>query len=100
MFFTMTKSKLLLLECTRLQLSGVARFSDGTIAEPDIPLVITIEDENDNPPYFEMHRGNITEQSKKGVSTIKAKKWFCPAKNCCFFFFCFILFVCHPKEKQ
>lgn len=73
-FMIMTKSKLLLLECSCLQLSGVARFSDGTIAEPDIPLVITIEDENDNPPYFEMHSGNITERSKKGISTIPKEK--------------------------
>lgn len=64
----------------------MARFSDGTIAEPDIPLVITIEDENDNPPYFEIHIGNITEQSKKGMSTVKANKRACPAEKCHFYF--------------
>lgn len=84
----MTQSKLLLLECPCLQLSGVARFSDGSIAEPDIPLVITIEDENDNHPYFELHSGNIAEQSKKGISMFKAKKRVCPAEK--IFFICLI----------
>lgn len=90
----MTQSKLLLLECPCLQLSAVARFSDGSIAEPDIPLVITIEDENDNPPFFELHSGNITERSKKGMSTFKAKKRVCPAEK--IFFICLI----DQKDKQ
>lgn len=66
----------------------MARFSDGTIAEPDIPLIVTIEDENDNPPYFEMHVANISEGSKKGASTDNNK------------IATFILFDCHPKGKQ
>lgn len=89
---TMTKLKCLFLECSHLQLSGVARFSDGTIAEPDIPLVVTIEDQNDNPPYFEMHSGNITERSKKGRSKIKGFVLLNIAS--------FILFYCHAKKKQ
>lgn len=63
----------------------MARFSDGSIAEPDIPLVITIEDENDNPPYFELHTGNITERSQKGALTIIIAN-----QQKCFFLICLI----------
>lgn len=50
-----------------LQLTGVAKYIDGSTAEPDIPLTVTILDQNDNPPYFELHTGNITEASKEGA---------------------------------
>lgn len=45
---------------------GVAIFANGSLAESEIPLVVTVLDENDNPPYFELHSGNITEASKQG----------------------------------
>lgn len=34
------------------QLTGVARFRNGTVAEERIDLRIEVEDENDNPPVF------------------------------------------------
>lgn len=55
-----------------MQITGVAKYTDGTMAEPDIPLAVTIVDLNDNPPYFELHTGNITEASKEGTATLKA----------------------------
>ncbi|KAK2908364.1 hypothetical protein Q8A73_009437 [Channa argus] len=48
-------------------LTGSAIFTNGTTAEADIPLMVTILDQNDNAPYFELHTGNITEASKKGT---------------------------------
>lgn len=55
-----------LLNVKLVQISGVAKFANGSMAEPEIPLAVTILDENDNPPYFELHSGNITEASKQG----------------------------------
>lgn len=52
-----------------MQLTGVAKYTDGTLAEDNIPLTVTILDMNDNPPYFEMHTGNITESSKEGTAS-------------------------------
>lgn len=34
------------------QLTGVARFNNGTVAEGKIDLRFDVEDENDNPPVF------------------------------------------------
>lgn len=51
-----------------MQLTGIAKYGDRTTAEDDIPLTITVLDQNDNPPYFELHTGNITEGSKEGRS--------------------------------
>ncbi|KAM6962567.1 desmoglein-2.1-like [Aplochiton taeniatus] len=48
-------------------LNGVARYKNGSMAEERIPLQVTVLDENDNPPYFELHTGNITEMSKEGT---------------------------------
>ncbi|TKS74173.1 Desmoglein-2 Cadherin family member 5 HDGC [Collichthys lucidus] len=48
-------------------LTGVAKYTDGSLAEDNIPLTVTILDMNDNPPYFEMHTGNVTESSKEGT---------------------------------
>lgn len=53
-----------------IQITGVAKYTNGTPAEPDIPLTVTILDMNDNPPYFELHSGNITEGSKEGTVTL------------------------------
>ncbi|XP_055364427.1 desmoglein-2.1-like isoform X2 [Betta splendens] len=46
-------------------LTGIAKYRDGTTAEDDIPLTITVLDQNDNAPYFELQTGNITEASKE-----------------------------------
>uniref|UniRef100_A0A3P8U4L9 Si:ch73-74h11.1 n=1 Tax=Amphiprion percula TaxID=161767 RepID=A0A3P8U4L9_AMPPE len=46
-------------------LTGVARYANGTPAEDDIPLTVIVLDQNDNPPYFELHTGNISESSKE-----------------------------------
>ncbi|KAK1887323.1 Desmoglein-2 [Dissostichus eleginoides] len=56
-------------------LTGVARFKDGKKAEDDVPLTFRVLDQNDNPPYFELQMGNITEESKPGsvVMQIKGK---------------------------
>lgn len=48
-------------------LTGVARYTNGTPAEENIPLTVTVLDENDNAPYFELHTGNISECSKEGT---------------------------------
>ncbi|XP_062419458.1 desmoglein-2-like protein [Pungitius pungitius] len=45
-------------------LTGIAKFKDGTRAEEEIPLTITVLDQNDNPPRFERHSGNVKEASK------------------------------------
>lgn len=56
-----------------MQLTGIAKYRDGTTAEDDIPLTITVLDQNDNAPYFELHTGNITEGSKEGSAKLKTK---------------------------
>lgn len=103
-----------LLNVQLVQISGVAKFADGSMAEPEIPLVITILDENDNPPHFEFHSGNITEASEHGSARpfgnsfvlLEKKK-----KNCIFFsipfhtFFSGIIYVIafqhvHVSKKQ
>ncbi|XP_071342908.1 uncharacterized protein [Trachinotus anak] len=48
-------------------LTGSAKYRDGRTAEYDIPLIITVLDQNDNAPYFELQTGNITEASKEGT---------------------------------
>lgn len=55
-----------------MQLTGVAKFLNGTPAEANIPLLVMIEDKNDNPPYFELHCGNVSEASKEGTATLEA----------------------------
>ncbi|KAK5901639.1 hypothetical protein CesoFtcFv8_006983 [Champsocephalus esox] len=62
-------------KCQFYNLTGVARFKDGTKAEDDVPLAFTVLDQNDNPPYFELQMGDIAEESRPGsvVMQIKAK---------------------------
>ncbi|XP_016387750.1 cadherin-2-like [Sinocyclocheilus rhinocerous] len=49
-------------------LSGVATFTDGTIAENDIGLRIKVKDQNDNPPVFgPMNPGAVDELSPAGM---------------------------------
>ncbi|XP_042339770.1 uncharacterized protein LOC121941115 [Plectropomus leopardus] len=47
-------------------LTGKAKYLDGSLAETDIPLKVIVLDQNDNTPSFELQSGNITEASKKG----------------------------------
>lgn len=44
----------------------MAKFANGTLAEAEIPLTVTILDMNDNTPRFELHSGSIDEESKTG----------------------------------
>ncbi len=56
------------LKCIPLQLSGVATFTDGTIAENDIGLRIKVKDQNDNTPVFgQMNLGAVDELSLAGM---------------------------------
>lgn len=49
------------------QLSGVARYRDGTLAEANVPVPFRIVDENDNIPVFaEIKAGVVTELSAAG----------------------------------
>lgn len=49
------------------QLSGVARYRDGTLAEPNVPVPFRILDQNDNTPVFgEIKPGVVTELSAVG----------------------------------
>ncbi|MEQ2271592.1 hypothetical protein XENORESO_006419, partial [Xenotaenia resolanae] len=48
-------------------LTGVAKYKSGTKAEENIPLTVTVLDLNDNAPYFSLHQGKVTEESKKGT---------------------------------
>ena len=53
-----------------MQITGVAKFRNGTLVEEDIPLTVTVLDQNDNDPTFELHTGNITEESKEGITDL------------------------------
>lgn len=63
--------RLLFLSMWSLQLKGVAKFMNGTSAEEDIPLIVTVLDQNDNPPYFTLLTGNVTETSSKGRAPLQ-----------------------------
>lgn len=50
-----------------LQLKGIAKFTDGTLAEKYIDLNITVEDANDNPPIIQANQiGYVNESSAAG----------------------------------
>lgn len=53
-----------------MQLTGVAKHTDGTLAEAEIPLTVTILDMNDNAPHFELYSGNVSEASKEGTAAM------------------------------
>ncbi|KAM9323251.1 desmoglein-2-like protein [Pholidichthys leucotaenia] len=53
-------------------LKGVAKFTDGTYAEKDIDLNITVVDVNDNPPVIAAHQvGSVSESSSSGTLVMK-----------------------------
>ncbi|CAL9695833.1 unnamed protein product [Knipowitschia caucasica] len=56
-------------------LTGLAKFLNGSKAEDDIPLTVIVLDENDNAPYFELQTGSVPESSAPGtvVMTIQGK---------------------------
>uniref|UniRef100_I3JLS7 Si:ch73-74h11.1 n=1 Tax=Oreochromis niloticus TaxID=8128 RepID=I3JLS7_ORENI len=54
-------------KCPYYNLTGIARYRNGTTAEDNIPLTVTVLDQNDNAPSFELHTGNINEASEKGT---------------------------------
>ncbi|KAK1897464.1 Desmoglein-2 [Dissostichus eleginoides] len=60
-------------KCQFYNLTGVARFKDGKKAEDDVPLTVTVLDQNDNTPYFELQMGTITEESKPGSVVMQIK---------------------------
>ncbi|XP_070303756.1 desmoglein-2.1 isoform X2 [Salvelinus sp. IW2-2015] len=58
-------------KCPMYNLTGVARYRNGTLAEANIPLQIHVVDLNDNSPYFELHSGSIAESSKAGTEIMQ-----------------------------
>uniref|UniRef100_UPI0037E909E1 desmoglein-2-like protein n=1 Tax=Semicossyphus pulcher TaxID=241346 RepID=UPI0037E909E1 len=59
-------------EIAYYRLNGRATYTDGTIAEKDIPLNITVKDENDCIPVITAHQvGYVNEASSTGVVVMK-----------------------------
>lgn len=57
---------------SQYNLSGIALFTDGSIAENDIGLRIKVKDQNDNPPVFgAMSAGAVDELSDVGTEVMK-----------------------------
>lgn len=55
------------------QLTGEAKFSDGTIAEPAIELTFEVVDDNDNPPVFSrIPPATVKESSPAGKNMLSA----------------------------
>lgn len=50
------------------QLTGIAKFLNGSIAEKNIGLYIKVDDANDNPPIFKKLSGTVNESSHTGRS--------------------------------
>lgn len=57
-----------------MQITGTAKYLNGDTAEEDIPLTVVVLDENDNPPYFELHKGSIAEARKEGTQDLNYGK--------------------------
>lgn len=50
-------------------MTGSARYADGTKAENDIELKITVDDENDCPPVIKVQQsGDVAESSAAGIA--------------------------------
>ncbi|XP_062411298.1 desmoglein-2.1-like [Sardina pilchardus] len=54
-------------EIHQYNLTGIATFLNGTLAEDSIELTVFIIDKNDNPPTFEIHIGTVRECSTVGA---------------------------------
>ncbi|XP_034039169.1 desmoglein-2-like [Thalassophryne amazonica] len=55
-------------------LLGVAHFANGSLAEKDIDLKITVEDENDCPPVIEIQQiGYVKEASAAGTAIMRVR---------------------------
>ncbi|XP_076873107.1 desmoglein-2.1-like isoform X2 [Brachyhypopomus gauderio] len=52
-------------------LKGVAKYTDGTYAEDEVPLRIHVEDQNDNQPTFKFFSGSVAESSKTGTPVMQ-----------------------------
>ncbi len=53
------------------QLTGIAKFNNGSVAEDDINLKFDVADENDNPPVFAaVPPASVTESSPAGRTSI------------------------------
>ncbi|XP_041659024.1 desmoglein-2-like [Cheilinus undulatus] len=52
-------------------LKGEARFTDGTLAEKEIDLKITVVDENDCPPVIAAQVGSVNESSAAGTVVMR-----------------------------
>lgn len=70
-------------------MKGSARYRDGTIAENDIDLKITVDDENDCPPVIKMQQvGAVKESSAAGIAGGNRQRWLllpgaCPTSAFC-----------------
>uniref|UniRef100_A0A674MY22 Desmoglein-2-like n=1 Tax=Takifugu rubripes TaxID=31033 RepID=A0A674MY22_TAKRU len=59
-------------EVANYTLKGIARYPDGSLAESDIDLRITVDDENDNPPIVKLQQvGYVDEASAAGTVVMK-----------------------------
>uniref|UniRef100_A0A4W4DNE3 Cadherin domain-containing protein n=1 Tax=Electrophorus electricus TaxID=8005 RepID=A0A4W4DNE3_ELEEL len=58
-------------EISHYNLTGRARYRDGSMAEADVELKIQVEDQNDNPPTFKLFTGAVSECSKIGTPVMQ-----------------------------
>ncbi|TSK58113.1 Desmoglein-2 [Bagarius yarrelli] len=56
---------------SQYNLTGIAKYKDGNLAEEEIQLKIQVEDENDNPPKFKILKGAVRECSKIGTPVMQ-----------------------------
>ncbi|XP_060773617.1 desmoglein-2.1-like isoform X1 [Neoarius graeffei] len=57
---------------SQYHLSGIATYTDGSVAENDIQLRVKVKDQNDNAPIFlPMSTGSVYELSKRGTTVMK-----------------------------
>lgn len=60
--------RLSVLSLFSFQLRGIAKFLDGTLAERDVYLNITVLDKNDNAPVIKIQQvGFVNESSAEGI---------------------------------